>query len=86
MNALFDWFCANKLYLNVSKTNFVLFKPKRESKGCDINRLVLGSETIERVICTKCLGIHKHLYIDLELGDHIDHVAKKIASGYINMP
>ena len=61
MNALFDWFCANNLSLNVSKTMFVLFKPKRVPKGCDINRLVLGSETIERVRCTKYLGIYMYV-------------------------
>jgi hypothetical protein len=79
MNALTDWFCANKLSLNMSKTNFILFKPKRVSKDCDISRLDLGSESMERVRCTTFLGI----YIDdeLEWTDHIDHVAKKIASG-----
>ena len=29
MQSLIDWFCANKLSLNVLKTNFVVFKPKR---------------------------------------------------------
>ena len=29
LELLIDWFRANKLSLNISKTNYVLFKPKR---------------------------------------------------------
>ena len=78
MQSLTDWFCANKLSLNILKTNFVVFKPKR-IKQIDIDTLKLGDQTIHRVRSTKFLGIH--IDDELEWGDHIEHIAKKAASG-----
>ena len=74
-----DWFRANKLSLNVSKTNFVMFCPKRKSKFHEINTIKLGDEIIQRVNNAKFLGLH----IDDELlwHTHISHVSRKISSG-----
>jgi hypothetical protein len=79
MKSLTDWFRANKLSLNVQKTNFVLFKPKHVTLNMDIATLQLGGQPIKKVNCVKFLGV----YIDdkLEWGDHINHIAKKISSG-----
>ncbi len=79
MSSLSDWFSANKLSLNISKTNFVLFTPKRTHQALDLRQLKVGNRTIQRVRTTKFLGIH----IDdrLEWGDQIDHVVKKVSSG-----
>ena len=57
-----DWLLANKLSLNVSKSNFVLFHPKQKK----INRTLLlriNNDKIEESNCTKYLGvlIDKHL-------------------------
>ena len=71
MQSLTDWFCANKLSLNVLKTNFVVFKPKRIQQ-IDIDTLKLGDQTIHRVRSTKFLGIH----IDDEL-ESFNHSIKK---------
>ena len=49
------WFNANKLSLNVSKTNFILFCGKK--KVDDIG-ILINNENIERVYSTKFLGIH----------------------------
>ena len=78
MQSLTDWFCANKLSLNILKTNFVVFEPKR-IKQIDIDTLKLGDQTIHRVRSTKFLGIH--IDDELEWGDHIEHIAKKAARG-----
>ena len=78
MTSLFDWFCANKLSLNVMKTNFVVFAPHSVNTN-DITSLKLGDNTIERVSHAKFLGII--IDEDLDWGHHIDHVAKKVASG-----
>ena len=74
-----DWFRANKLSLNVSKTNFVMFCPKRKSKFHEINTIKLGDEIIQRVNNAKFLGMH----IDDELlwHTHISHVSRKLSSG-----
>ena len=78
MTSLFDWFCANKLSLNVMKTNFVVFAPHSVNTN-DITSLKLGDNTIERVSHAKFIGII--IDEDLDWGHHIDHVAKKVASG-----
>ena len=58
----------------------MLFKPENSRNSIHgINNITLGTQNIQRVNCAKFLGI----YIDdeLEWGDHIDHISKKIASG-----
>ena len=79
MASLSDWFCANKLSLNISKTNFLIFKPKCAQQVPDLEELNVGDRVIRRVRTTKFLGIH----IDdgLEWGDHIEYIVKKISSG-----
>ena len=54
--ALNDWFRANKLSLNVSKTNYMLFnthQPRPPNLG-----LSIGDDKLEQVKSTKFLGIH----------------------------
>jgi hypothetical protein len=80
LSVLNDWFYANKLSLNIQKTHFMLFQYGGTQNALhDISNIALGAHHINRVNCAKFLG----LYIDDKLtwGDHIDHVAKKIASG-----
>ena len=79
MNSLSDWLCANKLSLNVTKTNFIIFNAKRTTACNDINKLDLDNEAIHRVTCTTFLGIY--IDDDLEWSTHIDHVANKLSSG-----
>ena len=58
----------------------MLFKPENSRNSIyGINNITLGTQNIQRVNCAKFLGI----YIDdeLEWGDHIGHISKKIASG-----
>ena len=62
LKTLSDWFAANKLSLNISKTNFVVFEKSKQS-ACDIDTLTLGNKTINKINCTKFLGI----YIDDKL-------------------
>ena len=79
LKLLNDWFCSNKLSLNVPKTHFMVFCPKKRNDISDLETLNLGDKSINRVNTAKFLGI----YIDdeLEWGEHIDHVANKLASG-----
>ncbi len=73
MGSLSDWFCANKLSLNISKTHFLLFRPKPTQQELDVDELKIGNRTIQRMRTITFLG----LYIDdgLEWGDHIEHIA-----------
>ena len=61
------------------KTNFVVFAPHTVNKTNDITSLKLGDNNIESVSHAKFLGII--IGEDLDWGHHIDHVAKKVASG-----
>ena len=77
MKRLTDWFRANKLSLNLSKTNAILFRPK----GVQLNQglyLKFGNEVIEFVSETKFLG----MTIDEHLTwlKHITKVRLKISS------
>jgi hypothetical protein len=75
LNSLADWFCANKLSLNVGKTNYVLFSRKTVIAHLEIK---IGSVSIERKHHIKFLGI----WVDekLEWSDHVLHCKAKLSS------
>ena len=81
LNILSDWFKANRLSLNVKKTNFILFGNKSKKLGCkDINfepTLKVNDEKLMRVTETKFLGV----IVDQNLNwrSHIDFIALKIS-------
>lgn len=70
-----DWLYANKLSLNVKKSNVILFRPKNAS--CDkLIELSIDNEPLEEKIYTKYLGIlidHK-----LTWEYHTEHVNSKL--------
>ena len=72
---LAEWFKANKLSLNLSKTNYILFTTSLPVRALDIT-FSIGSHTIERVYNTKFLGV----FIDdrLSWNIHINHVCLKL--------
>lgn len=75
--SIYEWFTANKLVMNVKKTNYMLFHHKQrrlDTNNIDIN--VAGNK-VERVETFKYLGLH--LDSQLNWHHHIDMVAKKIA-------
>src|SRR6218665_3916859 len=73
-----DWFCANRLTLNLEKTNFIIFKSHRKNMPL-VNQmsLVINGVPITQVITTKFLGV----YVDQHLTwkEHIKNIANKIA-------
>ena len=72
------WFRANKLSLNVKKTNYILFGLKHMPAGVTYNVSIDG-QAVERVEYTKFLGV----FIDEKLNwkKHIEHIASKISKG-----
>ena len=72
---LADWFCANRLSLNVSKTNYVLFSKKSITVHPNIK---IGNTTIDRKQHVKFLGV----IVDekLEWSEHIIHCKAKLSS------
>ena len=73
LSKLQTWFALNKLSLNISKTNYMLFTRKNVSNRIDI---VFDGKQIERVHTTKFLGV----IIDDKLSwqHHVSHVCKKL--------
>ena len=69
------WFKANKLSLNIKKTNFMIFQSK-PSNFADLDIIIDGS-IIKQVDTVKFLG----LFVDSRLSwkPHIDHLSTKIA-------
>ena len=67
-----DWLIPNKLTLNVSKTNCILFRPPK-SEEMKVNPVVSSrGKQIERVTSTKFLGV----YVDQHLSwkTHMKHL------------
>ena len=68
------WFQANKLSLNVSKTNVMIFSNKK----CDDNHMIsisINGMDITRVFVTKFLGVH--LDFQLNWSKHISVIKNK---------
>ena len=77
LDNLTDWFRANKLSLNVAKTNYIIFTKTEHT--LPIIQLKLGGENINRVENTKFLGV----YIDAKINwcKHIQNCRNKMSSG-----
>jgi Reverse transcriptase (RNA-dependent DNA polymerase) len=75
---LSNWFRANKLSLNVNKTNYILFGSKHLPDPTTY-RVTLNEICLERVTYTKFLGI----YIDdkLNWSEHINYICIKVSRG-----
>ena len=84
LHKLSQWFCANKLSLNVSKSNFILFGNRTQRCYDSIFKIVIDGNSLERVSNTKFLGV----YIDENLNwkHHTQQISLKIAKniGVIN--
>ena len=78
LESLSEWFRSNKLSLNVSKTNFVIFNHNKIDIPENLT-MKIGNENIERKNSVKFLG----MIIDskLEWKEHISCVKNKISSG-----
>ena len=77
-----DWLLANKLTLNIKKSNYVIFHPHQKKTGIDINLEVFDNEhktfkNLERTNFVKYFGV----LIDNNLSwkHHIDYIALKIS-------
>ena len=71
-----QWFVANRLTLNVEKTNFINFKSHRKIKPVNL-ALTLEGSPICQVDSTKFLGV----FLDQHLSwkTHINYISQKIA-------
>ena len=70
-----EWLCANKLLLNIAKSNFIIFHPAQKKKLFTVKLFLNGLELKEKSNI-RYLGIliDKHL----NWKAHIKHLSKKI--------
>ena len=79
LNNLSSWLKANKLSLNVAKTELMIIGSRqRLSAQCDDVEIRIDDQIIKRVVHTKSLG----LTIDARLswGKHVEEICKKVSS------
>ena len=88
-----NWLMANKLTVNIKKTNYVIFKVRQKQLPSELFNIKNDNETFERKIHTKFLGV----YVDENLNwkDHVNLFANKVSKSigiitkarfYLSMP
>ena len=79
LSKLSEWFCVNKLSLNVKKTNYIIFGNKKKVVNYDHLKLEQDGKVIDQVYETKFLGV----YLDNKLNwkAHISHLRLKLSRG-----
>ena len=83
VNNLFNWFCANKLCLNPTKTKYIVIKPNNHICHYDNLSIMINGTKLSQIgnqfdeQSTTFLGV----YIDESLSwkHHINHINKKIS-------
>ena len=81
--SLFDWFCANRLSLNPTKTKYIVFRP--QSKKCDFTGKVvsINGTPLNQIgakfndPATKFLGIYMDEHLTWK--HHLAHINSKIS-------
>ena len=75
LKRLYEWLCLNRLSLNISKTNFVIFQARNKPKVPVT--ICINGQAVEEVAYVKYLGV----LIDSQLTfkNHIDELNKKIS-------
>ena len=71
-----SWLNANKLTLNVNKTNFIVFHTPNSQASSDNLSLYIRNKTIKRVNSTKFLGVTIHEHLSGKM--HMECILKQI--------
>ena len=74
---LYEWLCINRLSLNISKTNFVIFHAINKPKFPIT--ILINKQAIDEVKFVKYLGVL--IDSNLTFKFHIDELTKKISRG-----
>ena len=71
------WLTTNKLVLNISKTNYIIFTSKGKSYNKNVSNIIIDGNNIQQVNKTKFLGIVIEEHLNWAL--HISHLCNIIA-------
>lgn len=72
-----EWFQSNNLFLNVDKTNFIIFHPKRKLLPNNIPKIKINGIEIIQKNSTKFLGVIIDEYLSWK--EHTELIARKVA-------
>ena len=72
-----NWFRANKLSLNLNKTNYILFRSHRKIPSTTANTLCIDGYPINQVTSSKFLGVILDQHLSWKY--HIEAISSKIA-------
>ena len=82
LSKLFDWLTANKLTLNINKTNFVIFRPAQRKLTYHPKIMIFDNDQ-KKNVAVECKESVRYLGViidnNLSWKNHIDHVAIKIS-------
>ena len=82
LSKLFDWLTANKLTLNINKTNFVIFRPAQRKLTYHPKIMIFDNDQ-KKNVALECKESVRYLGViidnNLSWENHIDHVAIKIS-------
>ena len=79
LNRVYTWLSANKLALNLTKTEFMLVASRQKlSTFPEIPSFSINDHPMEQVSSTKSLGVHIDQNMNWEC--HVQNICKKIAS------
>ena len=77
-----DWLIANKLTLNIKKSNFVIFRPRQKKLTLQLT-IRLFDNNLQRLVTLDCKNYVKYLGVliddHLSWKYHIDHIATRIS-------
>ena len=76
LNTLHQWFTSNHLFINISKTNYIIFT-KKSSVARHNFEINLNNHTINRVHQAKFLGVITDSNLNWQ--HHISHIKSKIS-------
>jgi len=75
-----QWLCANKLTLNILKTEYMLIGSRqRIATVTESLDLSINGTSLKKVNCSKCLGVELDEFLSWD--SHITSVCKKVSSG-----
>ena len=77
LKATTDWFKANKLSLNLTKTNFILFRSNKKQIPPSTINISVDGVNIPQVNTSKFLGVHMDQHLKWNIPVHIDEINKK---------
>ena len=75
LNCVTSWLIANKLSLNIDKTNFVIFHSRQKAISHKI-RLLINNQELEQVKCIRYLGVYFDRHLTWK--NHVQHICTKI--------